>query len=66
MEDLIPKEDMVIITTVNGYIKRIPLSTYRTQNRGGKGKSGITVNDEDLTANIFIIVFNLLLIIDLL
>ena len=54
MEDLIPKEDMVIITTVNGYIKRIPLSTYRTQNRGGKGKSGITVNDEDLTANIFI------------
>ena len=54
MEDLIPKEDMVIITTVNGYIKRILLSTYRTQNRGGKGKSGITVNDEDLTANIFI------------
>ena len=36
MEDLIPKEDMVIITTVNGYIKRILLSTYRTQNRGGK------------------------------
>ncbi len=54
VEDLIPKEDMVIITTVNGYIKRIPLSTYRAQNRGGKGKSGITVNDEDLTANIFI------------
>lgn len=54
IEDLIPKEDMVIITTVNGYIKRIPLSTYRAQNRGGKGKSGITVNDEDLTANIFI------------
>ncbi|MDR1499079.1 MAG: DNA gyrase subunit A, partial [Rickettsiales bacterium] len=53
-EDLIPKEDMVIITTVNGYIKRIPLSNYRAQNRGGKGKSGISIHEEDLTANIFI------------
>lgn len=53
-EDLIPKEDMVIITTVNGYIKRIPLSSYRTQNRGGRGKTGMIVQDEDLTANIFI------------
>lgn len=54
IEDLIPKEDMVIITTVNGYIKRIPLSNYKAQNRGGKGKSGITVHEEDLTSNIFI------------
>lgn len=54
VEDLIPKEDMVIITTVNGYIKRIPLSNYKAQNRGGKGKSGISIHDEDLTANIFI------------
>lgn len=54
VEDLISKEDMVIITTVNGYIKRIPLSNYKTQNRGGKGKSGISIHEEDLTANIFI------------
>lgn len=54
VEDLIPKEDMIIITTVNGYIKRIPLSSYRAQNRGGKGKSGMSIHDEDLTANIFI------------
>lgn len=54
VEDLIPKEDMVIITTVNGYIKRIPLSNYKAQNRGGKGKAGISIHDEDLTANIFI------------
>ena len=54
VEDLIPKEDMVIITTVNGYIKRIPLSNYKAQNRGGKGKSGISIHEEDLTSNIFI------------
>ncbi len=54
VEDLIPKEDMVIITTVNGYIKRIPLSNYKAQNRGGKGKAGISIHEEDLTANIFI------------
>lgn len=54
VEDLIPKEDMVIITTVNGYIKRIPLSNYKAQNRGGKGKTGISIHEEDLTANIFI------------
>lgn len=54
VEDLIPKEDMIIITTINGYIKRIPLSSYRAQNRGGKGKSGMSIHDEDLTANIFI------------
>jgi DNA gyrase subunit A len=54
IEDLTPKEDMVIITTMNGYIKRVPLSSYRTQNRGGKGKSGITIHDDDLTTNIFI------------
>jgi DNA gyrase subunit A len=53
-EDLIPKEDMVIITTVSGYIKRISLSSYRAQNRGGRGKMGISVHDDDLTNNIFI------------
>jgi DNA gyrase subunit A len=45
---------MVIITTVSGYIKRIPLSSYRAQNRGGRGKSGISMHEEDLTNNIFI------------
>ena len=54
VEDLIPKEDMVIITTVNGYIKRIPLSNYKAQNRGGKGKIGMSMHEEDLTSNIFI------------
>ena len=53
IEDLIPKEDMVITVTTGGYIKRTPLSTYRAQRRGGKGKSGITVRDEDLIVKIF-------------
>ncbi|MDR2760790.1 MAG: DNA gyrase subunit A [Rickettsiales bacterium] len=54
VEDLTPKEDMVVITTMNGYIKRVPLSSYRAQNRGGKGKIGISMHDEDLTTNIFV------------
>lgn len=54
VEDLIPKEDMVIISTINGYIKRIPLSSYKAQNRGGKGKSGISIHEEDLTNGITI------------
>jgi DNA gyrase subunit A len=53
IEDLIPKEDMVITVTTGGSIKRTPLSTYRAQRRGGKGKSGITVRDEDLIVKIF-------------
>ena len=53
IEDLIPKEDMVITVTTGGYIKRTPLSTYRAQRRGGKGKSGITVREEDLIVKIF-------------
>lgn len=54
IEDLIPKEDMVIISTMNGYIKRVQLSSYKSQNRGGKGKSGINIDEEDLTIGIFI------------
>lgn len=54
MEDLIPKEDMVVIATMNGYIKRMALSTYRSQKRGGKGRSGINVHDEDITTNVII------------
>lgn len=47
-EDLIPQEDIVITMTVNGYVKRIPLDTYRTQNRGGKGIKGMSVHEDDL------------------
>lgn len=53
IEDLIPKEDMVVTVTMGGYIKRTPLSTYRSQRRGGKGRSGITVRDEDMIVKIF-------------
>lgn len=53
IEDLIPKEDMVVTVTTGGFIKRTPLSTYRSQRRGGKGKSGITVRDEDVIVKIF-------------
>ncbi len=55
VEDLMPKEDMVVITTMNGYIKRVPLSSYKAQNRGGKGKSAITVHDEDYTTDVFVV-----------
>jgi len=55
IEDLTPKEDMVVITTMNGYIKRLPLSSYRAQNRGGRGKSAITVHDEDYTTDVFVV-----------
>ncbi|MGL5978540.1 MAG: DNA gyrase subunit A [Erysipelotrichaceae bacterium] len=47
-EDLIPEEDVVISMTVNGYIKRLPVDTYRTQNRGGKGVKGMSVNEDDI------------------
>jgi DNA gyrase subunit A len=53
IEDLIPKEDMVVTVTTGGYIKRTALSTYRAQRRGGKGKTGITIRDEDLIVKIF-------------
>lgn len=47
-EDLIPVEDIVITMTTNGYIKRIPVDTYKTQNRGGKGIKGMSVNEDDI------------------
>ena len=47
-EDLIPREDIIMTMTINGYIKRTPVDTYRTQNRGGKGVKGMTVNEEDV------------------
>lgn len=53
IEDLIPKEEMVVVGTMNGYIKRVALSAYRTQRRGGKGRSGMDVRDEDIATDIF-------------
>ena len=47
-EDLIPVEDIVITMTTNGYIKRMPVDTYRTQNRGGKGVKGMSVHEDDI------------------
>ncbi len=47
-EDLIPVEDIVITMSANGYIKRIASDTYRTQNRGGKGVKGMSVNEDDM------------------
>lgn len=53
-EDLIQKEDMVITTTVEGYIKRVPLATYRTQKRGGKGRNGMETKDTDIVSNVIV------------
>jgi len=52
-EDLIEVEDMVVTVTHGGYVKRTPLSTYRTQNRGGKGRSGMSMKDEDFIVRVF-------------
>jgi DNA gyrase, A subunit len=54
MEDLIKEEDVVVTITHFGYIKRIPLSNYRSQRRGGKGLIGITTREEDFVEDIFI------------
>jgi DNA gyrase subunit A len=54
MEDLIQKEDMVVTVTLSGYIKRVPLVTYRAQKRGGKGRSGLSMRDEDILTQLFI------------
>ena len=53
-EDLIAREDMVVTVTHAGYIKRVPLSTYRAQRRGGKGRSGMATRDEDFVARLFV------------
>jgi DNA gyrase subunit A len=54
MEDLIQREDMVVTVSLNGYIKRVPLSTYRSQRRGGKGRSGMATRDEDIVSDVFV------------
>jgi DNA gyrase subunit A len=52
-EDLILREDMVITVTHGGYVKRTPLATYRTQRRGGKGRSGMATKEEDAVTRVF-------------
>ena len=54
IEDLIHEEDMVITISHNGYIKRIPVSTYRAQNRGGRGIMGMRTKDEDFVESLFV------------
>ena len=53
-EDLIQREDVVVTVSHKGYIKRVPLSTYRAQKRGGKGRGGMATRDEDFVTQIFI------------
>jgi DNA gyrase subunit A len=53
-EDLIQREDMVVTVSHLGYVKRVPLSTYRAQKRGGKGRSGMQTRDEDFVSRLFV------------
>ena len=53
-EDLIAVEDMVVTVTNAGYVKRTPLDTYRAQRRGGKGRSGMSMKDEDYVSTVFV------------
>jgi DNA gyrase subunit A len=53
-EDLIQREDMVVTVSHHGYVKRVPLSTYRAQKRGGKGRSGMQTRDEDFVSRLFV------------
>jgi DNA gyrase subunit A len=52
-EDLIPSEDMIVTVTKAGYVMRVPVDTYRAQNRGGRGRSGMNTRDEDALETIF-------------
>ena len=54
VEDLITEEDMVVTVSHFGYIKRSPISTYRAQRRGGRGKMGMTTGEDDFVADLFI------------
>ncbi|WP_025898703.1 DNA gyrase subunit A [Sneathiella glossodoripedis] len=55
IEDLIQREDMVLTVSHKGYIKRVPLSTYRPQRRGGKGRAGMQTRDEDFVTQVFVV-----------
>ena len=54
LEELIAREDMIVTVTRKGYIKRVPLSTYRSQHRGGKGRSGMQTYEDDIVTRLFI------------
>jgi DNA gyrase subunit A len=54
IEDLIMEEDVAVTVTDTGYIKRTPISTYRTQNRGGKGRIGMRTREEDVVNHLFV------------
>jgi DNA gyrase subunit A len=53
-EDLIRREDMVVTVSHLGYVKRVPLSTYRAQKRGGRGRAGMQTRDEDFVSRLFV------------
>src|SRR5258705_13614997 len=53
-EDLIEVEDMVVTVTMEGYIKRTPLSVFREQKRGGNGRAGMSPKDKDAVTNLFV------------
>jgi DNA gyrase subunit A len=55
IEDLIQREEMVVTSSHRGYVKRVPLSTYRAQHRGGKGRSGMSTRDEDFVSQLFVV-----------
>ena len=55
IEDLIQREDMVVTVTNAGWIKRVPLSTYRAQRRGGKGRAGMATKDEDFVRALYVV-----------
>ena len=55
IEDLIQREDMVVTVSNTGYIKRVPLSAYRAQRRGGKGRAGMATREEDFVSQVFVV-----------
>ena len=55
IEDLIQREDMVVTVSHTGYIKRVPVSTYRAQRRGGKGRAGMSTREEDFVAHVYVV-----------
>jgi DNA gyrase subunit A len=54
IEDLIQREDMVVTVTHGGYVKRVPVSAYRAQRRGGKGRSGMATREDDFVSYLFV------------
>ncbi|GGF41267.1 DNA gyrase subunit A [Aliidongia dinghuensis] len=54
VEDLIEREDMVVTVSMNGAIKRVPATTYRAQRRGGRGRAGMAIRDEDSVSQLFV------------